>query len=165
MFLYEDVFRAFQEQGVNYVIVGGIAVNLHGSLRSTADLDILVEMSDENLGKIVEILRDKGYRVMRPVDPMKITDKEIREDWVKNKHMKALNFYREGELEEVDIVIESTVGYDEAKESVIRVEIDDLTLPVIGIDQLIAMKQETGRAVDKLDVEELTKIKKLKANS
>lgn len=41
MIIYEDVFREFQKQKVKYVIVGGIAVNLHGLLRNTADLDIL----------------------------------------------------------------------------------------------------------------------------
>jgi hypothetical protein len=164
MFIYEEIFRAFQARKVEYVIVGGIAVNLLGSMRSTADLDILVEMSDENLRKTFEILENQGYRARRPVDPMKIADRETREDWVKKKHMKALNFYKAGELEEVDIIIESPVPYEEAKESVMRVKVDDLRLPVIGIDMLIRMKRETGRAIDKLDIAELAKIKKLKAN-
>ena len=48
MIIYEEVLKEFQKQKVKYVIVGGIAVNLLGSLRSTADMDILVEMSDSN---------------------------------------------------------------------------------------------------------------------
>ncbi|KPK99393.1 MAG: hypothetical protein AMJ91_07950 [candidate division Zixibacteria bacterium SM23_73_3] len=88
MIFYEEIFRALQKQKVKYVLVGGIAVNLLGAMRSTADLDILVEMSDDNLKKIVEILKSQGYRVKQPVngersrtiDPMKIADKKTRED-------------------------------------------------------------------------------------
>jgi predicted nucleotidyltransferase len=161
MIFYEEIFRAFQKQKVKYVLVGGIAVNLLGSMRSTVDLDILVEMSEDNLKKIIEILKNQGYLVKQPVDPINILDRKTREDWIKKKHMKALNFYKEGELKEVDIIIESPVSFKEAEKDVIRIKIDDLTLPVISIDKLIEMKRKTGRAVDKLDIEELTKIKKL----
>jgi predicted nucleotidyltransferase len=161
MIFYEEIFRAFQKQKVKYVLVGGIAVNLLGSMRSTVDLDILVEMSEDNLKKIIEILKNQGYLVKQPVDPINILDRKTREDWIKKKHMKALNFYKEGELKEVDIIIESPVSFKEAEKDVIRIKIDDLTLPVISIDKVIEMKRKTGRAVDKLDIEELTKIKKL----
>ena len=162
MIFYEEILRAFQKQKVKYVIVGGIAVNLLGSMRSTADLDILVEMSDNNLEKIVKILKSRGYRVKQPVDPMRIVDRKTREDWIKNKHMKAFNFYKEDKLKEVDIIIESPVSFEEARKSVIRIKVDDLTLPVISTNNLIKMKRRTGRAIDKLDIEELKKIKKLR---
>ncbi len=173
MIFYEEIFRAFQKQNVKYVLVGGIAVNLLGAMRNTADLDILVEMSDDNLKKIVEILKKQGYKVKQPVngersrtiDPMKIADPKTRKDWIGKKHMKAFNFYKEDELKEVDIIMESPVSFKEAENSVARIKVDDLTLPVISIDNLIKMKRKTGRAVDKLDIEELKKIKKLRETS
>lgn len=162
MIFYEEILKAFQKQKVKYIIVGGIAVNLLGSMRGTADLDILVEMSDDNLRKIVKIMRSCGYRVKQSVDPLKIADKKIREDWIKNKNMKAFNFYKEDELKEVDIIIESPVSFEEAGDDPIRIKIGNLILPVISINNLIKMKKVTGRTVDKLDVKELRKIKKLK---
>lgn len=164
MIFYEEILKEFQKQKVKYVLVGGFAVNLLGSMRSTADLDILVEMSDDNLKKIVRILKKCGYRIKQPVDPMKIADREIRGDWIKNKHMKAFNFYKEDELKEVDIIIESPVSFEEARKSSIRIKIDNLILPVISINKLIKMKKKTGRTVDKLDIEELKKIKKIREN-
>ncbi len=162
MIFYEEILLAFQKQKVKYVLVGGIAVNILGSMRGTADLDILVEMSDENLKKIVKILKSRGYRVKQPVDPMGIADRKTREDWIKNKHMKAFNFYKKNELKEVDIIIESPVSFEEARKDAIRIKVDNLTLPVISIDKLIKMKRKTKRAIDKLDIEELKKIKKLR---
>lgn len=162
MILYEEVLREFQEQKVKFIIVGGIAVNLLGSLRSTADLDILVEMKDDNLRKIVGILKNKGYRVKLPIEPMGIADAALRQDWIKNKHMKAFNFYKEDELKEVDIIIDSPVSYNKAKKGISRIKVDGVVFPVISIDNLIEMKQGTGRGIDKLDVEQLRKIKELK---
>ncbi|MBN3037973.1 MAG: hypothetical protein JW869_00990, partial [Candidatus Omnitrophica bacterium] len=94
-------------------------------------------------------------------NPMDITDRKIREHWIKNKHMKALNFFKD-ELKEVDIIIESPVSFKEARKNAIFIRVDDITLPVISIDKLIKMKRKTGRLVDKLDIEELKKIKKLR---
>ena len=78
--------------------------------------------------------------------------------------MKAFNFYKEDDLNEVDIIIHSPVSFEKARKKPIRIKIDDLNLPVISINQLIKMKGKTGRAIDKLDIDELKKIKKLKRN-
>ncbi len=162
MILYGEILRAFQKEKVKYVLVGGIAVNILGSLRSTADLDILVEMSNDNLRKVVSILKRKGYHVKQPVDPMGIANEKLRHEWIHNKHMNAFNFYKEDELKEVDIIIESPVSYEEAKKGALKIKIEDTILPVISIDNLIKMKKNTGRSVDRFDVEELKKIKKIK---
>ena len=60
MILYEDILREFQKKRVRYVIVGGVAFNLLGGYRTTLNLDILVEMTDVNLAKVVTILKKKG---------------------------------------------------------------------------------------------------------
>jgi hypothetical protein len=165
MILYEDILSEFQRQKVKYVLVGGIAVNLLGSFRGTADMDILVEMSDTNLRKVVSILEKNGYRAKLPIEPMGIADEKIRNDWIKNKHMKAFNFYNENELKEVDIIIESPVSYEEARGDVARIKVGDILLPVISIDKLIKMKKTAGRAKDKADIADLRRIKKLKGSA
>jgi len=160
--LYEDILREFQKKRVRYVIVGGIAVNLLGSFRNTADLDILVEMTDANLAKVVTVLKKKGYRVKQPVDPMGIADKKTREDWIHNKHMKAFNFYKEEELKEVDIIIDTPVPYARARKNVKLIRGGGLTLPVVSLKDLIRMKKDTGRALDKVDIEQLKMVQKLR---
>lgn len=162
MIIYEEVFKEFQSKKVRYVIVGGIAQNLHGSVRATADLDILVEMSDQNLKKIVQVLKRQGYRVRQPVDPMGIADAGTRKVWIHEKNMKAFNFFKDQELKEVDIIIESPVTYEKAKKKAGSVKVGSLSLPFISIDHLIKMKTGTGRDVDKLDIQELKKIQKLR---
>ena len=162
MILYEEIFKAFQKNRVEYVLVGGMAFNLLGGNRSTFDMDILVELSDENLKKVVSILKRKGYKVKQPVNPMDMAVKRIRTDWIHNKNMKAFNFYKEKEMKEVDIIVSSPVKFAQARKDYVRVKSGELTLPVISIKKLIKMKNRTGRSIDNFDIEELKKIQKLK---
>ena len=82
MIFYEKVLREFNKKKVKYVIVGGIAFNILGSFRNTHDLDILVYMTDENLARIVKILKKHKYHVKQSVDPMDIANKKIRKEWI-----------------------------------------------------------------------------------
>ena len=158
MIIYEEILREFQKQRIKYVLVGGMALNILGSMRSTADMDILVEMSDQNLKKVIKILMKNGYRVKQPVDPMGMADQVTRRDWIQNKHMKAFNFYKDQELKEVDIIIETPVPYEKARKTALTVKCGRLTLPVISIEHLITMKKKTNRPVDKLDIQDLKRI-------
>jgi hypothetical protein len=163
MILYEEILKKFQKNKVKYILVGGIAFNLLGGYRHTLDMDILVEMSDHNLKKVVRILQKAGYGVKQPVDPIELADENIRRDWIKNKHMKAFNFYKgEQSYQEVDIIIDSPVGYESARKDMVKVKVGSLVLPVISIQNLIKMKKAAGRDVDLNDVEALKLIEKAK---
>jgi len=159
MILYEEIFRKFEERGVKYIIVGGMAVNVHGYIRATTDLDILTEMSDDNLAKIVNILKEEGYKIKQLVDPIGIAEEKTRRDWIENKNMKALNFYKEEALKEVDIIVESPINFEAAFKTVCNYKISGITLPVISMDNLIKMKECSARDIDKLDLSRLRKIK------
>lgn len=161
MIPYEDIMREFQKEKAKYLLVGGMATNLHGFARNTADMDILVEMSDKNLAKVVTILKKKGYSVKQPVDPMGIADKKIRGGWIKNKNMKAFNFYKHSEHREIDIIIDSPVSYEKAKGNAIQRRVGSLSMPVISLKDLIKMKKKSGRDLDMMDVERLVRIKKM----
>lgn len=163
MIIYESVLKEFNKKNIKYIIVGGLAVNLLGYLRSTQDLDILVEMTDNNLKKIVKILIKLGFSVKQPVNPLKIADSKTRKDWIKNKNMKAFNFYKHDLFpQEVDIIIEAPIDYYEAKRTIEHIKVDRLMLPVISIKNLIKMKSAAKRDVDTLDIINLKEIAKIR---
>ena len=164
MILSEEILRQFHKQRVKYVLVGGIAFNLLGGSRNTLDMDILVEMTDKNLLKVVNILKKAGYHVKQPVDPAMIADGKTRQDWIKNKHMKAFNFYKGEEIsyEEVDIIIDSPVDFREAIEDAVKVRASDLSLTVISPKKFIKMKKASGRDRDLMDIEEMRIVKSIK---
>ena len=59
---YQSILRAFQEQNLQYIIAGGIAVNLHGYPRFTNDIDILLALDQNNLAKMANIMESMGYQ-------------------------------------------------------------------------------------------------------
>jgi len=163
MIIYEEILKKFQRNKIKYVIVGGIAFNLLGGYRNTLDVDILVEMTDDNLFKITKILKKAGYSVKQPVDPVMIADKKTRENWIKNKHMKAFNFYKsEKSYKEVDIIIDSPVDFKAASKDAVKVKVGRMRLPVISPKNFIKMKRCSGRNRDLQDIEELKMIRKMK---
>jgi len=156
MFIYEEVLKEFQRQKIKYVLVGGIAFNLLGGYRNTLDMDIVVEMTDNNLLKIVNILKKIGYHVKQPINPILIADRKTREDWIKNKNLKALNFYKgQNSYEEVDIIIAAPVSFKEASKDIIKAKVGRLVLPVISIKNFIKMKMGSGRDKDIMDIKEI----------
>ncbi len=82
---YEEIIRKFNNAGVRHAIAGGVAVNLQGHIRMTADLDILLELEDNNLAKAVITLKESGFVCKVPVDPMGLADSNKRNDWIKIK--------------------------------------------------------------------------------
>jgi len=163
MIIYEELLQEFQRKRVQYVLVGGIAFNLLGGYRNTMDMDIIVKMTDPNLRKIVKILKKAGYHVKQPVDPMSIADKRTRENWIKNKHMKAFNFYKNrNSYEEVDIVIDTPIDYKKAAKNAKKIKVGSLTLTVISPRDLIKMKKRAGREKDINDIKRLRLIWKIR---
>ena len=80
MLYYERIFKTFQRRKLRYLIAGGMAVNLHGIPRFTKDVDILIEISAENLERLKAVIRDLG---LKPRMPVPLDDFLSPENWVR----------------------------------------------------------------------------------
>ena len=60
---FVEILEEFHKEGIKYIIVGGVAVNLHGIPRMTYDLDILLKMTDENLEKFINLMERWGINL------------------------------------------------------------------------------------------------------
>ncbi|HUP68689.1 MAG TPA: hypothetical protein VM142_02630 [Acidimicrobiales bacterium] len=66
----EAILNTLCRHGVDFIVIGGVAANLHGSSQLTADLDVLRERSDRNLARLVEALKElQAVRVTDPDHP------------------------------------------------------------------------------------------------
>jgi hypothetical protein len=92
-FFYEDVFRELNKEKIKYLVVGGIALNLHGIPRMTADLDSMLDFDEENLENFVGLMKGLGYLPKVPVRLKDFCKKEIREKMKK----KGFKYYLEDE--------------------------------------------------------------------
>ncbi len=164
MFDYLAIFKKLNEKEIRYIVVGGIAVNLHGIPRMTYDIDILLDLEDKNLKKFITLLKGWGFKPKVPVKIMDFAKKDKREDWIKNKHMKAFNLVNpKWAISEIDVVIDSPVDYDKALKKLKHISLQGVSIPVISIDDLIKMKRITDREQDKSDIKYLRKLKNEKA--
>ncbi len=146
---YDAIFRKFNELGIEYIVVGGLAVNFQGVPRLTYDIDLLIYFSQKNVKKLVKQLLEWGYKPNIQVNPFDFADETIRKRWITEKNMKAFNFFNEKlPIAEIDIIIDSPVNYSQAKKDIINVKLYDLEIPVISIPDLIKMKKFAGRKQD-----------------
>ena len=107
MLFYEEVLSAFNKAKIHYILAGGVAFNLLGGDRATFDLDILVDMTADNLRKSIKTLLGLGYKVRQPVNPLDFANKQTRQSWITEKGLKDFNFYKsEKSLEQVAILID-----------------------------------------------------------
>ena len=156
---FVEILEEFHKKGIKYIIVGGVAVNLHGIPRMTYDLDILLKMEDENLEKFINLMERWGYKPKVPVKIHDFIKKEKREAWIKNKNMKAFTLFNpDAVVKEIDVVINSPLDYEKAIKNVKYIKSKRVKIPVAGIKDLIKMKKNTKREQDISDVRYLKKL-------
>jgi hypothetical protein len=150
---FEPVLKALNEADVRYLVVGGVAVVLHGHLRTTGDLDLVIELSPDNLGRALDALEQSGFRPPPPVPLRSFADPETRRSWIETKNLEVFSLWHEDLAGfEVDVFVEEPFNFEQAWEGRADVELEATTVPVAGLDDLLALKRSSGRAVDLEDV-------------
>src|SRR5215210_1246366 len=89
----ETIVRALNDADVQYLIVGGIAVNAHGFVRLTRDVDIVLALEPENARRGLRTLQSIGYSLSIPVTIDEFVDPGTREDWRRTKGMIVLKLW------------------------------------------------------------------------
>ena len=148
---------------MRYVVVGGVAVNLHGHQRFTKDLDLALDLSDRELLGALRALAGAGYRPTVPVRVEDFADARIRDRWVLEKNMQVFQMYHDARRVTVDIMLSMPVAFDELWKDAVDVRLDRTTVKVASLEHLIRMKRDAGRPQDVVDVAALETIRRLVA--
>ena len=153
----EAIFRALNEREVRYLVVGGVAVNAHGYPRATHDLDLVIDLSRENVLAALEALGGLGYRPLLPVAAEQFADPERRREWHDLRNVEVFSMVGAKAAEPtVDIFVEEPFVFPEEYARATAVELSEgILVRFIHIEALIAMKRAVGRPRDEDDVEHL----------
>ncbi len=109
------IFDVLTQAGVRYLVVGGVAVVLHGHPRLTADLDLVVGLEPDNVRAAIRALATLGYRARAPVDPESLADPAARRSWIEEKGMTVFSLFSPAmPASEVDLFVEEPFPFDEA---------------------------------------------------
>jgi hypothetical protein len=149
----KNVIHALEHYRVKYALVGGYAVALHGAIRGTVDIDIVIALNEASFKDAEAALQSLGLESRLPV-----TAKEVfsfREEYIRNRNLRAWSFInRKNPLEVVDILITE----DAKNIKTVNKEVFGMTIKVASIPDLIALKQKSGRPQDRADIQALEKL-------
>jgi hypothetical protein len=142
-----EVCGLLNAREVAYVVVGGFALALHGVIRATKDIDILIEPTLDNAWRALRALEDLPCGASRELDAAEVIANPISVI---------------GDQPRVDLLtLAWSVRYADAADTIEWIEVEGVRIPVVDIDTLIRSKQ-TGRLQDLADVESLEHLKRLK---
>jgi len=145
-------WKALQLHKVQYIMVGGYAMNLHGYQRFTGDLDIWIEDTTKNRQNL-----RKAFITCEMGDYPIISTMQFVPGWTEFRLNNGLT---------LDILTEmkglEEYTFEECLQMASVADIEDVNVPFLHINQLIANKKVVDRAKDKIDVIALEEIKKLR---
>jgi predicted nucleotidyltransferase len=158
---FDTIFAVLQRTGVRYVVVGGVAVNLHGYQRFTKHVDLVIELVADRALKVLQALEAIGYKPTVPVKLTDFADPDIRAVWIRDKGMTVFQMYSDQTRMSIDIFVQYPLDFDELWDRGTKIDLPGASLRIASIDHLILMKRLAARPQDLLDVEQLEKIKRL----
>lgn len=145
------ILRCLNKEEVNYMLIGGYAVIYYGYERVTGDMDIWLEPNNANKVKFIKALSHFGIDDdgLNQLDQLDFTIPQV--------------FYFGQKPKRIDFLTKVTgVKFEDAIKMVNTITLNELAIPIIHYNQLLASKTNTGRTKDLADIEELEKIKQQK---
>jgi hypothetical protein len=154
---FEAIAQALQDAAVRYLVAGGLAVNAHGYLRFTKDVDLVLQLDLANVRLALGALAALGYRPAIPVAAEQFADPAQRETWAREKGMQVFQLWSDRHRETpIDIFVSEPFAFDpEYDAALVKPLRDDLLVRFVTLSTLIRMKQLADRPQDRLDVEHL----------
>jgi hypothetical protein len=147
------ILHALAEHRVDYLVIGGLTVQAHGHVRTTQDVDLLPDPAPENVDRLATALRSlragpagEGHRgnfLLEAADILAADPLSLDTD------AGGVDVHRSPP---------GAQPFAAMRQRALTVEVIGLRIPVVGLDDLIAMKRAAGRPVDRGDVIALTEV-------
>ncbi len=151
-----SLFAVINAAQVPYVVVGGLAMLLHGIDRVTGDIDLVIDLAPSPSTDLVTTLINAGYRSFAPVDPALLANESIREQWRLVQGMEVFSLWdATNRRPTVDVLLACPIPFTELLKDSVIVTLGAAQIRVASIAHLMDMKQQTGRPRDLEDVERL----------
>ena len=143
---YEKLLAKLARAEIRFIIVGGVAVALNGFVRTTEDIDILIEASAENVTRLLDELRNFGEGYARELSPADFSDSEGAIRIIEDFPLDVFTMMR-------------GKRYADLVGSTKTTRIDDVEVRYLNSEALIALKSDSQRDQDRIDVSALRALK------
>ncbi len=158
MFEPDDLLLALRSARVNFIVIGGVAVGVHGFVRATKDLDIVPDPAPDNLARLARVLVAIGAQHVGIGD---FAPEEFPYDPTNPAQLaEGANFRLDTTHGPLDIMqwvagINTDLAYNELTSQALTVPFRDTQIRVCGVEHLRAMKRAAARPQDLTDLEQL----------
>lgn len=154
MTFYDELLARLDAEGVEFIVIGGVAATAHGSTRVTLDLDVLYSREPENIERIVAALKDLHpyLRGAPPGLPFRFESKTLAA---------GLNFTLTTDRGDLDLLgtVSGVGNYSEAFSDSVEIEAFGRPLRCLSLEQLLRAKRAAGRPKDFEVIAELEEIR------
>jgi hypothetical protein len=158
---YLRIFKALQQFNVKYLVCGGLAVNIYGIPRMTADIDLLIDFDEENITNFESAIKLLVYQQRLPVPLRNFTTARSREAAVKESNLIAYSYYSDASgFMDLDVLLDVPVDFEQLWKNRTIKKAMDVEMHLVGIEDLIVLKKYANRIQDQNDVLLLSKLKK-----
>ena len=150
---FSEILTGLRRADIDYVLVGGLAVFLNGISRVTMDVDIALAMNDANLSRFIDFAKGLGLKPRIPVVLETLKSVDQIDKWFNEKGMIAFSLVgRTVDDLSIDVLVRPVVPFEELKSRARTVVFSGGEVVVANPEDLIRMKQDTGRSVDARDI-------------
>lgn len=160
---FVKLFIALSQHRIRYLICGGLAINIYGIPRSTADIDLVLDLEQENVAAFLKVISKIGYYAHLPISLENLIDKNQRNEFIQNKNLIAYSFYNSSNnVMSMDVLIDTPIDFEVMWSNREVRKISGEEINIVSIPDLITMKKYAGRLQDEKDIILLSEmIKKL----
>lgn len=149
MLLFQ-IFEVFKRDKIKYAIVGGYALALHGLVRATMDVDLVLTLNQKDFEMAEKSLMSIGLQSRLPLRAEDLI--KMRKEYIQNRNLIAWSFVDfKNPTRQVDILITK----DLRELAVVKISIGGKKIPVATLEELLKMKTESGRPQDLIDIKSI----------
>ena len=150
-----EITKAFQDEGIDFVILGGYAVALHGVVRGTVDIDLALALTQDSFTKAEMVLTSMGFMSRLPVKSKEMF--QFRNEYAENRNLIAWSFYDPiNPIRQIDIL--TLIDARKIKKTIKKVH--GSGVPIASLPDLIRIKKASARPQDLEDVKALELLKR-----
>ena len=156
---YLDLFATLHRHQVKYVLIGGLAVALHGIERNTMDIDLCIVITPDNLHNMIEAAKELNLSPVLPVPLETLNQIDTLEQWHQQRNLQAFAL-RTPDLTGVtlDLLLFPPVAPADMCQRAVHLNVSGVPIQLASVQDLIALKQSVGRPIDLTDIEHLKRL-------
>lgn len=156
---YSRILTRLAAANVRFIVVGGVAVVLHGYARMTVDLDLIIDLEPVEALKCVEVLESLSLVPGLPVNARDFADPTIRQKWIDERSLMLFSMHDPNDpFMVVDLFAELPDSFERLWSDSSTVLVNDHPIRIASVQDLVAMKRAAGRHKDLDDIEKLLEI-------